>query len=331
VNVGGGAGAAAAAGEARHLWAAGVALSVTSDRQAQTIARDFRVQAAELLDRSLRKAPADADYRGEATFHLGRARLFLAVNGMGELSDATRTLAEAVPLLRRDGRADDAGLAASLALAELLRAGRAEEARAFADAVKASSGDFGVSGDHVRMLAAGAATGVGAKLPALPASADVSGKPIDWAALRGNVLVLHFFHAGRPTGKASEQRDVETVLRPLYDELKEKPVRFVGVSMDLALTREQVEKIRANWDEWGVKGAVQDGSPELVGRYADSQGIAWPWTCTGKWMNDPVSLALGGCGRSQPHAIVVGRDGTILWRGDAPFTGLPEAVRAALR
>ena len=51
---------------------------------------------------------------------------------------------------------------------------------------------------------------------------------------------------------------------------------------------------------------------------------------SGTWLHDPISKALGGCGRNAAHAVLVDGKGVIRWRGNAPFDGLPEAARALL-
>jgi hypothetical protein len=163
----------------------------------------------------------------------------------------------------------------------------------------------------------------------MPATNDADGKPVEWAKLKGAPFIVHFFTSSIPKGLASNQRDVETVLRPLWDRLHEKGLRMVGVSMDYALPKEDVERITRDWEEWGRKDRVQDGSLASVRRYAEDQGIAWPWTWDGTCGKSPVAQALGGPAASAAHAILVDAAGTIRWRGDAPFTGLPEAVDAA--
>jgi hypothetical protein len=105
---------------------------------------------------------------------------------------------------------------------------------------------------------------------------------------------------------------------------------MVGVSMDLALPKERVDQIAKNWDEWGVKEPLQDGSRASVQRFAEDQGVAWPWIWDGLWDKSPIARALGGPGVNAAHAVLVDAAGVVRWRGDAPFAGLAEAVDKAV-
>jgi hypothetical protein len=318
-------------GSARTLWWGGYAKARRGDRLGKDESVVERGAAADLLGRALASAPADADFRSDAEFWLGRTQLFLCETGRATPQEAATHLRAAALAFRKAGRAEDAGKAASAALRKLVASDLDAEARAFAAAVDAPTADFGAMTEVVRSLARRAATAVGERFPELADCTDADGKPVAWKELRGKPFVVHFFHAGWPTGRASEQRDVETVLRPLWDRLSPKGLRMVGVSMDLALTREQADRIRANWEEWGIRAKLQDGSRDSVRRFAEDQGVAWPWTWDGLWSKNPVSQALGGCGVNGAHAVLVDAEGVIRWRGDAPFQGLPEAADALVK
>lgn len=319
--------AAAAAPDARTLFRAGYGKSVLAGRQSRKEGLETRAVAAAWLAKALGLAKPDDDFRGDAEHALGHVQLFLAAEGRATWDEAASHLREGALRLRAAGRLDDSGRAAFLGLESVLRNGTPEAARAFADAVGAASADFGISTPSLRLLAQRAATSVGQKLPDLPDLVDTEGRAIRWSEFRGRPLLLHFFQAARPTGHLSQERDVEVTLRPLHDELSPKGLRLLGVSMDLALTKEQVARIAANWDEWGLKDRVQDGSLDGVRAWAGDEGMTWPWVWDGKWGENPISKALGGCGRNTQHAVLVDSAGIIRWRGDSPFQGLPEAAR----
>lgn len=309
------------------LWGArgkAAAADVASREEALAL----RTSAAEALARALPAAKPDADYRGEAEYVLGRMLVAIAPSGRATIEDAAAHLREATLVLRKDGRLDESGRAAFLGLDALLRNGRNEAARAFSDAVGASSADFGASTAEVRVRANQVATSVGQPFPKLPDATDADGKPVRWAEFAGKPFIVHFFQAGRPTGHVAQERDVGATLRPLHDALAPKGLRMIGVSMDLALSKEKVAEIRANWDEWSRKEQVQDGSRESVRAWLADEGVSWPWIWDGKWLQNPIANALGGVGRTSQHAVLVDAAGVIRWRGDGPFQGLPEAARA---
>lgn len=286
--------------------------------------------AVEMLTKCLELAPPDADYRAEAEFRLGSSMTFLFDSGGAPPSEAAARLRSATKAFLAAERNDEAGAAASVALKVLVARGLHDDARAFADAVGADRADFGRSTQVVRQLVARVRTAVGAAFPSLGETTDADGRKFAWKDLAGAPFVVHFFRAGWPTGRMAEERDVEMVLRPLHDKLSPKGLRMVGVSMDMLLDEATLERRRRYWDETGLKGAPHDGSAAAVRRWAESVGLTWPWLWTGKWTQDPVSLALGGAGQSAAHAILVDAGGVIRWRGDAPFTGLPEAAAGLL-
>lgn len=287
--------------------------------------------ASELLAKAIAAAPADVAWRPDALFWHGKSLLALTESRAAAVNDAVARLAEAATALLAAERNDDAGRAASAALGKLTALGMDAEARAFAERIGASKAKFGASDATVRMHLAKASTGVGARFPDLPDTKDADGNPVAWKSFRGAPLVVHFFHVGWATGRPAEEKDVETTLRPLHERLAPRGLRFLGVSMDLALDAARVETLRRNWDEWGLRGKPLDGSRATVARWVEAEEMKWPWLWTGLWMNDPVSLALGGAGRSEPHAILVDKDGIVRWRGNSPFQGLAEAADALLK
>lgn len=319
-------------GQPDVLYWAGAGKALHADRvPGAGPAQVVRLRAVDLLQRALASGPADAAWRGDAESSLGRTMLLLVGAGHAKLDDAIAHLREGTILLLRAGRHDEAGLAAGIALKRLTAGDLDAEARAFAAAVGASTANFGNATEFVRTALRKAETGVGAKLPDLPAVTDVEGAAIDWKAFRGAPLIVHFFQVGEITGHTKSHRDVETVLLPLHQRLGAKGLKLVGISMDLALTPARVEEIRRNWDEWGTKDRLQDGSRASVRAAIEAQGIAWPWVWDGQWTKNPVSIALGGSGASVPHAVLVDAEGVIRWRGDSPFQGLADAVDALFR
>jgi len=323
--------AAVADPDARTLFRAGFGKAALAGRQSQREAVETRASAASMLSKALAASKPDDDFRADVERELGHVQLFLAVHGKATWEEAAAHLREATLRLRAAGRVDEAGRAAFLALESLLRNGKDAAARDFASAVDAANADFGVSTPSLRGLAVRAATTVGAKFPDLPDGVDTEGRAVKWAEFRGRPFVLHFFQAARATGQLSQERDVATTLRPLHDELSAKGLRLLGVSMDLALTKDQVERIRANWFEWGVKDRVQDGSLDSVRAWAADEGMTWPWLWDGKWGDNAWSKSLGSPGKSVQHAVLVDASGVIRWRGDAPFQGLPEAARSVCK
>jgi hypothetical protein len=313
--------------DARALFHAGFGKMHRADLQPATVSPDTRAAAADLLSRSLAAAKPEADFRADAELALGRLQALLVGPGRAAPEDVAATCLGAVKHLRAAGRLDDSGRAAVTALQCLLTRGKEAEARSFAAAIDAAKADFGGPTDTVRLAAARAETGVGMPFPPLADAEDADGRPVRWAAFRGKPLLVHFFRAGNAAGRLSEERDVAKVVRPLHEELGPKGLRVVGVSMDLALSKERVERIRADWDEWGLKEKVQDGSRASVRAWCEDEGVAWPWLWDGAWLRNPVSRALGGAGRSNSHAVLVDAEGVIRWRGDGPFDGLAEAAR----
>lgn len=315
-----------AAPSARALFWGGYGKAQHADISPTAEAKAARTAAIKLLQQALAGLPADSGIRPDASYWLGRTQLFVVPSGGASADDAIANLRAAAEGFEKAERREAAGAAVIVALKHLNASGRDDQARAFVQAVAADTYDFGSKTALVRKLQSRASTGVGTKLPDLPDALDADGKAIVWKELRGAPLVIHFFSAGLPTGHGSGQRDVETTLRPLYDRLHPKGLRMVGVSMDLELAKERVAQIRANWDEWGTKERLHDGSKATVRQFAEEQGVAWPWAWDGKWLNNPVSAALGGVGGNAPHAVLVDAEGVIRWRGDAPFQGLAEAA-----
>lgn len=314
-------------GEPRALWAAGLGLATKADLESVDKAVHMRIEAARTLERALAGAAKDADYRGDAEAALGRVLVALLGRGQSTPEQIVEHLTSAVKVLRAEQRAEEVGSTLVLAIQSLLRAKRADAAESLIAATGADTAEFGPSTQALRVQVAAARTGVGTKLPALPAAKDEDGKPVDWAAFKGKPLLIHFFMAGQATGYPTEQRDAETVVRPAYDELHPRGLEVLGIAMDWEMPPEKVAQTKANWEEWGVKKTLHTGSAATVRGYAEAQGIVWPYIRSGLWMNDPVSRALGGPGVSRAHAILVDADGVIRWRGDAPFAGLVEEAR----
>jgi cytochrome oxidase Cu insertion factor (SCO1/SenC/PrrC family) len=319
-------------GEPRALWAAGLGLATKADREPAERAVQMRVEAARVLERSLAGAAKDADFRGDAEALLGRMLVALIARGQATPEQAVSHLVAAATILRAEQRAEEIGSTLVLAIHALLKAKRPDLAEALVAGTAADTAEYGTPEQTaaLRTQVAAVRTGVGAKLPALPAVKDEDGKPVDWAAFKGKVLLLHFFRAGQPNGYPTEERDAETVVRPAYDELHPRGLEVISIAMDWEMPPEKVAQTKANWDEWGVKKALCTGSAATVRAFAEQQGFAWPWVRSGQWMNDPVSQALGGAGVSRAHAVLVDADGVIRWRGDAPFVGLVEEARKHL-
>lgn len=317
-------------GDPLTLYRAGAGKLRYGDRTTLSVARRHRGDAAALLRRAL-AGDLPEGVRGDAELDLGRVLLRTAGGDAEVLREAVAHLRNATQALLASGERVTAGQAAADALLALTAGGRDEEAREFAAAVRASTEDFGPGlTEHVRTLVRKAETGAGAKFPDLADTSDADGRPVVWKDLRGQPFVLHFFHAGLTTGRATNEREIEQVLRPLHDRLAPRGLRMIGVSMDHELSKERIQEIRRNWDEWSIKERIQDGSRDTVRLFVEEQGVAWPWLWDGLWQRNPVSLALGGCGASEPHAILVDAEGTIRWRGDGPFRGLAEAAEKLL-
>jgi tetratricopeptide (TPR) repeat protein len=279
--------------------------------------------AAESLVRCLESAGEGFGYRADAEMFAGRALL-----GAGRSDDALSHLARAVELFQKDGRHDQAGECAVMAMKELKHQGKIPELRAFVATFQATEKDFGRSTPTVRMLAAASRLDVGSPLPDLPPTKDAEGKDVAWAP--GKPLLIHFFLSGYLNGMATSFREIETEVRPLWEKYREKGLAVVGVSMDYEMPKAQVEDLKRKLDEWGVKRELRDGSLESVRKWTAKQAIEWPWCWDGKATNNPVSLALGGVGFTQPYAVLVDAKGVVRWHGEAPFKGLPDAVAKLL-
>src|SRR5262249_3449831 len=151
----------------------------------------FARQGTESLTAYLDAAKPDDAFRADAELLLGRGLLMLTSSEPGQLDPAIAHLAKAVELLQKDGRPDAAGRGAYQALAKRAAAGRAGDARKFAQDVQAATADFGTSTTSVRTLAASAAVAPGFPLPKLPEAAGVDGAPLGLNE-RGHPLLLHF-------------------------------------------------------------------------------------------------------------------------------------------
>ena len=87
---------------------------------------------------------------------------------------------------------------------------------------------------------------------------------------------------------------------------------------------DEIERTKKNWEEWGKKDALRDGRLASVRDWAEQRDLDWPWYWDGKWMHNSLVSATGAP-VSGPFAILVDKDGKIVWCG-APFDGLAEAT-----
>lgn len=136
--------------------------------------------------------------------------------------------------------------------------------------------------------------------PAAPALPEINAarwlntdvNPVTLANLRGKVVVLEFWATWCPPCRASIPHLVE-----LHHKYKDQGVVIIG------LTDEDYD--RANIGEF-----VQTmNMPYIIG--------------TGSTSAQDYGV------RGIPHAVVIGRDGRLIWRGH-PMSGLDEAVQTAL-
>jgi tetratricopeptide (TPR) repeat protein len=304
--------------DARGLYLRGVGKLLAAERVESKQAPGYYDAAAESLQRYLDATDEKAAFRADAEMHLGRALLFTR-----RLDEAVAHMTRAVDLLQKDSRHDDAGECASLAMRQLKSMHRDAELRAFSAAIHAGEADFGRSTPVVRTLWAAARLSVGAKLPEMPKAKDADGNDISWAP--GKPMLMHFFLTGFLGGRPTTFREIETDIRPLWQKHGEK-VRFLGVSMDYEMPKEQAEEMRKKWEEWGRKMDLRDGSIESVRDWTVKKGVEWPWYWDGKATNNPLSLTLGGVGVTSPFVVLVDKDGVVRWLGEAPFEGLADEV-----
>jgi hypothetical protein len=279
------------------------------------------VTASDALRRYLDGTDAQAAFRTDAEWRLSEALVALGAFDPRLLEEAVPHVRQAVDLLQKDGRHDDAGRIASDALQQLKSLGRSAESASLADAIHAGDADFGASTSTIRLFAVRAKCGPGAKFPKMPALKDADSAPLDLEPAKDRPLLVHFFLTGYLGGLATSFRDVETDVRPLWERWHEKGLRVVGVCMDYEIPKKQLEDLRAKWDEWGKKEKPRDGSLASAREWASAKGIAWPWYWDGTGRNNPLSLALGGVGIERPHVVLVDGDGVIRWDGDAAPTG----------
>ncbi len=307
-----------AAPDARALFYRGVGKFKMAERVARAEAVSANEAAADSLQRYLDAAGEKAAFAAEAEMYLGRALV-----RTGRVDDAVVHLGRAVELLQKDGRHDEAGVSAHDAMLALKTQQRDAELRVFSETIHAAKADFGGSTSSIRKLAAGARLAVGAPLPALPKTNDVNGKPISWSP--GKPLLVHFFLSGHMNGSPTAFREIELELRPLAASYGAKGLALAGVSMDYEMPKEKAEELRKKFDEWGRK-ELRDGSLASVRAWAETKGISWPWSFDGQAMNNPISLALGGVGVTEPYAVLVDAKGVVRWYGKAPFEGLADEV-----
>jgi len=296
--------------DANALFYRGAGKTVAGKIVAVSERRACYAAACESLQRYLDGTDAKAQFRVEAESYLGEALVF-----SGRLDDAVVHLRKAVEMFQKDGRHDEAGVAAHTALVELQSKGRDAEMRAFAEAVHAADGDFGASTPSIRGLLAASRFAVGAPLPAMPAAKDVDDKPIVFVET-GKPLLLHFFLTAQIMGDATDFKDVETAIRPLWEKWNANGLRVVGVCTDRAIPPAEAERTKKNWEDWGKKTEFRDGSLESCRAWAAKHGIEWTWHWSGTWTQDPVSRALGGVGGTTPYAVLVDKDGIVRWKGD---------------
>jgi hypothetical protein len=304
-----------AAPDARALFYRGAGKAIAAEIVGVGEKKDVTAAACESLTQYLDATDEKAAFRTDAEKHLVRA-LVLA----GRVDDAAAHAGRAVELLQKEGRHDEAGVAAYDVLVALKARGQSKEMAAVAKAVHAADGDFGASTQSVRALLAASRLAVGSPLPTIAAVPDLDDKPISFAA-DGNPLLLHFFFTAVPgMGSAAKAEEIDAKIRPLWDAYHAKGLRVVGVCMDAAMTAAQAEKMRKNWDDWGKKDEFRDGSPASCREWVTKRGIEWTVRCSGQWTNDSVSKTLGGAGASDPYAVLVDKDGVVRWLGD-PRTG----------
>jgi hypothetical protein len=323
-----------AAPDARSLYFRGVAkLTAANNSPEVTDAeRPAVLEAArDALTRYVEASDEKSAFLADAEMHLGHTCMLLARTDRKRADEAIPHLRRAVELLQKDGRHDEAGVAANSALAELVTTNRTAEAKQFADAVHAADGDFGGSTPTMRKFAAAVKAAVGAPMPSLPGLLDVDGNDLGLAKPDGHPVLLHFFLTSMPgVGSPMAFRDVETDVLPLWTKYKDKGLRVIGICMDYKLPDAQAERMRKNWEQWGKKGVPRDGSLEQCREWAKAQHIAWPWYWDGLWQKNPVSAAAGGVGVNAPYAILVDGQGIIRWRGESKgqtgYEGLADEV-----
>jgi len=316
-----------AAPDARALFLRGVGKTIAGERVGAGEAKNTYAAACDSLQRWLDAADEKDASRADAEAYFAKA----LVHSL-RMDDAVVHGKNAVAALQKESRHDDAGECAWIVFVGLQGAGRSKDLREFADAIHAKDGDFGVSTPTIRKLLAASRVAVGSPLPEIPAVTDLDDKPISFAA-EGKPLLLHFFFTAIPgIGDARATDDLDKQIRPLWDRFHEKGLRIVGICMDNAMTREKSEAMRKQREEWGTKGDFLDGTPDSCRAWVKKHGVEWTVRCSGKWIGEPVSQALGGVGESNPAAILVDKDGIVRWAGDlAKPEGLADEAEKACR
>lgn len=321
---------AGAAPDARALYLRGVAKVLVSGLSEKSAAPQLREEAVDALRQFVKAAAVDDPFLADAELHLGQALVLSSEADPSRVDEAALELRKAVERFQKDGRHDDAGMAAWYAMSSLCAVGRDAEVKVFADAIHAADADFGRSTDTIRNYVAATRIAVGSPLPKIADAKDVDGNAVSFAPGDGPLLV-HFFQTAEPgTGRATQFREVDSEIAPLWRRHHEKGLRVVGVCVDYAIPADEAEQKRAYWkDVVGRKEEFRDGSLTQAREWAAKNGVEWPWVWSGQWFKDPLAKAFGGVGtpsQELPFAVLVDKKGVVRWKGRAPFLDLPAAV-----
>jgi len=136
---------------------------------------------------------------------------------------------------------------------------------------------------------------VGAPAPHFQAR-TLEGEPITLAEFQGQPVLLNIWATWCPPCRKEMPE-----LQALHDELGGRGLRIVGVSID------------------------SEGSDNLVREFLDDHGITY------QILRDPGDRASGAF-RTQgvPTTVLIGRDGTVLWRRLGPFQSDDPVLRDVL-
>ena len=305
----------------------GFALATLADKSPGSRAQEMRMDAIHQFKSYLAGPEEKARFVADAEYLLGTTLLKVGDAYGPTIDEALDHLEKGAALMRGAGRAEEAGVATYNVLATLIERAREKDASEAAVRLQADEFDFGARTKTVRRLVRRASLHPGAVMPDFEGVVDADGKALSLAARRGAPVLIHLFQAGGATGRVTAARDIETVLVPLARTYAPQGLQMIGGSMDLALTDEQVDKIRTNWEEWGKKGAVHDGSLKAVRSWCASAGMDWTLHHDGKWFAGALAEHLGVI---SPYSFLLDAEGVIRWRGKAPYKGLEDAVKAVI-